>query len=127
MKSIRYLLGGQPHKLDDCFDLARKLTPHRVALDLCARPWATDLELFLDLIARYQWRFPGAACECEELCAEVRLRSDRRRQQRAVAQANQRLERCLRRMEQIGIPLNGRENRFSESVLLVEDRRDNRD
>ena len=131
MKSIRYLLGGPPKNLDDCLDLAQRLGDARVTVELDASPAATDLRLFLDLVAHYVWEFPAAGSESSggrpeprtvaysETCGTCPSHVGGRTAARELARADGRLRRSIERIRSLGIPVSQPAESFSSQCCLT--------
>ena len=114
MKSIRYILGGRPHTLDDCLDLARSRPPGKVTLDLGVDEFVTDLRILHQFVGTYRWEFAPRGVRCEELYGGVFLPATERQQRSSLAAANAGLQRRLEEIQGQGIEVVGASRRFEE-------------
>jgi len=114
---MRYLCGGNPHNIDDCIDLTRtKEKPEQVVLELTTEKGITELCLINFLIGNYRWVFPSRTVEFQTQyggCIDIESQG---RQKVSVDNANRRLEDHLKRLEELGINVQGREKRFDYSA-----------
>ena len=117
MRSIRYILGGRPHCLDDCLDLARRQRPVGVRLQLGASQLLTDLYVWLELVGEYSWEFAGGCCRCRESYGALVSNDPDRSQDRRIRGANKELVRRLAELEALGLDVVGKDSRFDRSVL----------
>lgn len=67
MRSIRYVLKGDPHNLDDCLDLSHREKPEEVSLELITNEMITEMHILKQLIGRYSWKFTNRNVQCEEV------------------------------------------------------------
>ena len=114
MRSLRYILGGCPHKLDDCLDFARNHRPMTVTLDLATDEFAIDMCATREFVGIYQWQFENLAVCCREVYGVVRLPARQQDEESAVAAANARLQRWLKKIAGLGVQVLGVEKRFRE-------------
>ena len=112
MRSVRYILGGRPHTLDDCLDRARSQPPERVTLDVTMDELVGDVRILRQFVAAYQWEFPDSDLRCCEVCASVFLPASSQEQRSSLAAANAKLRWRLDEIQQRGIEVVGAERRF---------------
>ena len=113
MRSIRYLLGGRPHTMDDCLDFAGREPPSQVTLTLTTEDIVTEMHVLRQLIGLYTWLFPRGQVSCEDVCGGFRLDDDDWRRAERIARANRRVRRRLAALAERGISVRIAENRFS--------------
>lgn len=112
MKSLRYILGGRPHTLDDCLDLARSQPPDKVTLDLAVDEFVDDMGILYQFVGTYRWEFAGRDIRCTELYGGVSLPATEQQQRSSLAAANARLRRRLEEIQARGIEVIGTSQRF---------------
>lgn len=117
MRSLRYIVGGRPHTLDDCLDLTRRNRPVHVNLRLSTDELVTEMFVRRDLIGDYDWEFPQGWCRCHEWYGSVSLLDPEPRRRVEFNRANQKLQRRLRELRETGLEVNGRDSRFGGSLL----------
>jgi hypothetical protein len=114
MKSLRYILTGKARTMADFLDLARREAPQQVDVDLAVRLFPTDRTVWVESVAEYRWRFDSRTGHCREVCGCHSILDGGRRRTRCIAEANARLERSLRRLEEQSIPVVGADKRFDD-------------
>ena len=114
MKSLRYILGGVPHKLDDCLDLARSQPSVKVTLDLAVDEFVDDLRVLHQFIGIYQWEFVDRDIRCTEICGCVFLPATVHQQLSSATAANTVLQRRLEQIQGQGIEVAGSGRRFKD-------------
>ena len=112
MKSLRYVLGGRPHTLADCLDLAVTRRPERVTLDLTMDEFVGDLLVVHQLVGSYRWEFSGREIGCKEMYGCVSLPATEREQKSCLAGADAKLQRRLEELRRRGIDVDGAERTF---------------
>ena len=112
MRSLRYILGGRPHTLDDCLDFASDHPPFSVTLDVTMDEFAIELCVLREFVGIYEWQFENLAVCCAEAYGEVRLPAREQDEESAVAAANAKLNRRLAQIHGRGIKVLGDEKRF---------------
>ena len=118
MKSLHYVLGGRPHTLHDCLDLARSEPPDSVTLDVTTDELITELGILHQFIGAYRWEFGDRQIFCTEVYGCVSLPARERRQRSSLAAANTKLRRRLADMQRRGIEVAGADRRFGGSEYL---------
>ena len=114
MRSFRYILGGRPHTLDDCLDLACRQPPGKVTLDLAVDEFVDDLGILHQFVGTYRWEFAGRDIRCTELYGGVSLLATEQQQRSSLAAANAKLQRRLEEIQGHGIDVIGANRRFEE-------------
>ena len=114
MKSLRYILGGDPHTFDDCLDLARNHRPISVTLDLVTDEFAIDMCVICQFIGMYKWLFENRTVCCSEVYGAAHLPAGRRDEESAIAAANARLQRRLEKVAHMGVRVLGIDKRFPQ-------------
>ena len=114
MKSLRYILGGRPHTLDDCLALASSRRPGKVTLDLSVDELVGDLGVLRQFVGTYRWEFADRDIGCSEIYGGVSLPATVQEQMSSVAAANAKLQRRLERMDGQGIEVVCAGRRFDQ-------------
>lgn len=112
MRSLRYILGGRPHTLDDCLDRARSRPPQRVTLHVTTDEFVGDMHILRQFVALYRWEFADCGPRCHEVCASVSLPISPQEQRSFLAAANAKLRRRVGEIQQRGIEVVGADRRF---------------
>jgi len=118
LRSLRYILGGRPHTLDDCFDLARSRPPGKVTLDLAVDEFVGDPGILHQFVGTYRWEFADCDIRCAELYGGVLLPATEQQQRSSIAAANAKLHRRLEEIQRRGIVVDRAEQRFEDSECL---------
>jgi len=119
MRSVRYMLGGGPHRIDDCVDLVRKGRPASVHLRLRTDEIVTEMYVQRGFIGEFTWEFPDGSCVCEDWYGCYRLYDPPYERDWKIRQANARLDRRLAELDALGIEVVGGQSRFSRSLLAA--------
>ena len=114
MRSLRYILGGRPHTLDDCLDLARRQAPGKVTLNLMVDEFVDDLGILHQFVGIYRWDFADIDTRCTEVYGGVSLPATVQQQMSSVVAANTRLRCRLEEIQRHGIEVIGTNQRFEE-------------
>jgi len=112
MRSLRYILGGRPHTLDDCLDRARSQPPQRVTLDVRTDELVGDVRILRQFVAVYRWEFADYDLRCEEVCASESLPASPQEQRSFLTAANAKLRRRMDQIQRRGIEVVGADRRF---------------
>lgn len=120
MRSLRYILGGRPHTLDDCLDRARNQPPDKVTLDVTTDEFVGDLRILRQFVALYQWGFADCNLRCAEVCASLSLPVSPQERRSSLAAANAKLLRRVQEIQRRGIEVVGADRRFERSESLCE-------
>lgn len=112
VRSLRYILGGRPHTLDDCLDRARSQPAERVTLDVTMDEFVGDMHILRQFVAAYQWEFADYDLRCHEVCASVFLPVSPQEQTSCLAAANAKLRWRVEEIQQRGIEVVGAGRRF---------------
>jgi len=112
LRSLRYILGGRPHTLDDCLDLARSQPPDKVTLDLTVDEFVDDMGILYQFVGTYRWDFADLDTRCTELYGGVFLPATVQQQMFSIAAANTRLQRRLEEIQVRGVEVIGTSQRF---------------
>ena len=115
MKSLRYILGGRPHTLDDCIDFARSRPPKKVTVNLAASELTGELRILQQFVGHYRWEFGDRNACCTEVYGCVFLPATQQEQRSSLAAANTRLRRRLEEIQRRGIKLAGTRLKFERS------------
>lgn len=67
MRSLRYMLTGCPHTLDDCLDLPAAQRPTKVVLELSVDDFVSDMVVVTQFVATFRWQFSGFQVVCSEI------------------------------------------------------------
>jgi len=112
LRSLRYILGGRPHTLDDCLDLARSQPPDKVTLDLTVDEFVDDMGILYQFVGTYRWDFADLDTRCTELYGGVFLPATVQQQMFSIAASNTKLQRRLEEIQIRGIEVIGTNQRF---------------
>ena len=118
MKSLRYILGGRPHSIDDCLDYARTHPPDGVTFEATTDEFVGELRIFRQFIGTYQWRFGHLQICCSEIYGDVFLPENTLEQRHSLAVANAKLQRRLEEIQHCGIEVVGADRRFEDLEYL---------
>ena len=118
MKSLRYILGGRPHTLDDCLDLARNHPPVKVTLNAAVDEFVDDQGVLHQFVGVYRWEFVDLDTRCTELYGGVFLPATVQQQISSIASANAKLQRRLEEIQARGVEVIGPSRRFEELESL---------
>ena len=120
MKSVRYMIWGHPHNLDECIDMVQNkdITPSSVSLELITEESPSE-ECFMikRLKSVYIWKFPGHSIKYEILCGACIFTEREKKQKSRVDTANVRLEKSLAKINNLGIDVSGQQSRFNYSII----------
>ncbi len=116
MKSITYLILGKPSNLDDCLDISRKENLIDVSLDLTTLEEVTEMYVARQLIGMYNWKFENRDVGYIEIYEGLIAYETEERQRLSIDYANSRLENSLAKIEESGVDVIGRENKFDYSI-----------
>jgi hypothetical protein len=119
MRSIRYVLRGLPHNLDDCIDFSQKSFPEYVSVELATNEKANERYVLKQLIGKYTWTFPNITVEYEELYGGCFQHESEKRQKVSIDRANRRLESHLKLIGEQGIVVKGADERFEYSIIYL--------
>ena len=114
MRSLRYILGGRPHTLDDCLDLTRSQPPGKVTLDLAVDEFVDDQGVLHQFVGGYRWEFVDLDTRCTEFYGGVFLPATKQQQRSSLAAANIKLQHRLKEIHGHGIEVIGTNQRFEE-------------
>lgn len=115
MKSLRYILGGRPHTLDDCLDLAHSRPPYKVTVNLAVDELTGDLRILQQFVGTYRWEFGDRDVCCTEVYGCVFLPATQQEQRSSLAAANAKLQRRLEEIQRRGIEVVETGRRFERS------------
>lgn len=117
MRSISYVLRGNPKNLDDCLDLSLREKPVEVSLDLLTNETITEMYTLKQFIGRFIWGFPNRNVQYDEIFGGCFARETEKRQRKSIDNANRRLKNYLNRIKILGIDIIGQENKFDYSLI----------
>jgi hypothetical protein len=117
MRSIRYMVGGDPHNMDDCVDYAQekeKPTGIELKLVIGQRLVGMEGEWVLDeFFGRYTWTFPSFTVEYDEQYGGCYDHEPEKRRIKSAVNANRRLAGILGQFRELGFEVSGAEKRFN--------------
>ncbi len=122
MRSMKYILGGDPSKTDDCVDYAYRHKASRIILSLLSVEEVVEMRIVRWLTGSFVWFFDDLTVTYEVVFGGVFRHEDGRRQGLSIENANARL--CLelasirQRLPQAAI--EGADRRFDESALYAD-------
>ena len=117
MRSIRYVLGGDPHNLDDCLDISHREKPEEVSVELITNEIVAEMYILKQLIGRYNWKFTNRNVQYEEVYGGCFAHETDQRQRLSIGNANSRLEDSIRKIENMGIEVIGSDKSFEHSLI----------
>ena len=114
MKSIRYILTGQPHTITDCLDLAQKQPSSSVTVNLAARQYPIEQSVLVELVASYIWHFQDFTATCADIYGGFFLPNALGLKGKRIARADNKLQQTMEQIEAQRINIIGRERRFTD-------------
>ena len=120
MRSLRYILGGRAHTVDDCLDLARGQPPTKVTLTVETREFMGDIRIVRQFVASYRWEFADYDVCCKEAYGWVAVPAGEQEQSSAIAAANARLRRRLEEIQRYGITVSRQGGDMRTANICVE-------
>lgn len=117
MRSISYVLRGNPRNVDDCLDLSLKENPVEVSLDLTVNKTVTEMYILKQFIGRFIWKFPNRNVRYDEIFGGCFAHETEKRQRKSIDNANFRLKNYLNRIENLDIDIIGKEKKFDHSLI----------
>ncbi|MFH1761286.1 MAG: hypothetical protein ABIA63_09325 [bacterium] len=115
MRSIRYLITGNPHNLDDCLDLSCREKPLEISMALEADETINSEVMVKHLIGIFRWKFPSLVIEYKKIYAGCFAQDSKEVQKSRIENANRILEECLEKIKKTGVEVKGMEKRFDYS------------
>jgi hypothetical protein len=112
MRSIKYILGGQPKCFEDCVDYARHHDVNEVTLALKERTDHSEDVIVDRLIGVFIWDFDDRVVTYEEHFGGVIEPEDDKREELSRKNANRRLENRLDEFEHNDIAVKNAHLRF---------------
>jgi len=112
MRSISYLLTGEPSCFADCVDYLSDNELIRATVELKNDDTTNQQILIGRRLGDFTWHFRNRVVTYHEEVGGIVLTESPGRQQKSLENANRRLERRLRDFEHFGIDLEGHEARF---------------
>jgi len=117
MKSLRYILGGGPHSLDDWVDLARKGGSVRVTLVLTSDELITDMFIRKYFVAEYCAGSASSPCRCREYYGGFFLSDPYPQREAELDSANDRLQRRLAKLRSAGVEVACADDQFDRTAV----------
>ena len=118
MKSLRYILGGRPHTIDDCLDHARSQPPEKLTFEATTDEFVGELHILQQFVGTYQWQFADKHIYCSEIYGAVSLPAREQERRFSLAAANAKLQRRLEEIQRCGIEVSGADRRFEDLEYL---------
>lgn len=112
MRTIKYILGGEPKSFEDCVDYARNHEVNEVTLALKERTDHSEEVIVHRLIGVFIWDFDDRVVTYEENFGGVVEPEDEEREKLSRQNANRRLETRLDEFEHHNIPVKNAHLRF---------------
>jgi hypothetical protein len=116
MRSLPYLMTGEPRCFADCVDYRSRSKLLHVRVELKADETPPEPVAIRRLLACFVWDFENKIVACEEQMGGIVLSEPPDRQRLSLDNANRRLKRRLDEFSHFGIELNGREARFTATA-----------
>ena len=101
MRSLRYILTGRPHTVEDCLHFAREHPRAGVTLSLTTEVLLVGSEPLVEMVVEFVWHFEGGDVACRQVCAAFGVPVERATLRKRVAQANRAVRNTLRRVAAI--------------------------
>jgi len=112
MRSLWYLLTGNPRNVDDCLDLAGDKAVATVSMELRVYEFLRDIFFITQYAVKLTWQFePGEVTHEQILVGDIDCTGELRKP--SIEKANRCLEQLLERIERAGIRVQGGARRFS--------------
>ena len=112
MRSISYILTGEPSCFADCIDYKSSNELISVAVELKRDETSNQQVLIRLLLGYFTWDFGNRIVTYHEQLGGIVLQESPQRQRLSVDNANRRLERRLRDFEHYGIDVRNKQERF---------------
>lgn len=112
MRSISYILTGEPGSFPDCIDYRSANELIRVTIELKSDETANQQVLIRLLLAYFTWDFGNRVVTYHEQMGGIVLHEPAERQLLSVQNANRRLERRLADFQHYDIDVQNKEERF---------------
>ena len=103
MKTVHYLISGNPRSIEDCLDICRKTKPNRVTIEVECENDFLDFDLFRRLLLRSTWYLSHRCVSCITTLGGYLLSESGQRKQIAINRANERLRVQIARIRARGI------------------------
>ena len=117
MRTLRYILTGRPHNLDDWLDRLRKTRgPARVRVRPVADESVTEMFVRKDLICEFLWELPGSPCCCKDWCGGFFVDAPEFQRAGQLRRANARLERRIEELREAGAEVLDAARRVSPAL-----------
>lgn len=118
MRSVRYLLGGKPHNLDDCMDFSKNEKPLEVSLELITNEYVSEMYIIKHFLGIYEWKFPNLTIKFEKVYGGCFYHETEEKQKHNIKNSNQWLEKDIKKIEKLNITIQGKEKEFDYSMLM---------
>lgn len=118
LKSLRYILGGRPHTLDDCLDLSRTQRPDKAILDVATDRFVTELCIVRQFVGTCRRVFPDREICCAQVYGCVSPPAREQEQKSCLVAANAKLQHRLKDVRRRGIEAPGSDRMFKVSECL---------
>ena len=99
MRTISYIISGNPKNRSDCIDYASKHKIVEIKVSMKLRTSAIDQYCYDELYAVYVWEFSDTTVAYEEAHGIVYSHEPEPRRQKSVELANERLKNTLKRIK----------------------------
>ena len=114
MRSISYILGGEPSCFADCVDYLSGNELIEVTIELKSDDTTNQEILIRRFLGYFTWNFRNKVVTYHEQFGGIVLHEPVERQRTSIANANRRLERRLRDFEHFNIELQNCGSRFQQ-------------
>jgi hypothetical protein len=101
MRSLKYILTGNPQNLDDCLHLALRESPLKVYIRLTTEEVINPKKALKMLIAKVLWRFPSRSVEYEKTFGGCLAHESEDEQKEIIDNARKKFNKYLARIEKI--------------------------
>jgi predicted Rdx family selenoprotein len=103
MRSLRYILTGHCHTLDDCLHRNRSHSLRAVRAVMRVQDNVGDMMLVSQIVGTFTWQFDDATVVVERVYGGFPVDAPERRRQRQISRARVRLERDIEHLAAVGI------------------------
>ena len=117
MRTLSYILTGQPRNRTDCIDYSLKNKPKKILIELMANENVSEVFIAKNLYVTYIWVFDEFVVTYEETYGRCFQHEPYQRQCASIDNTNRRLEKALDNLGQrTGMSIDGGDARFEYTL-----------
>lgn len=120
MRSVRYLLRGKPHNLDDCIDFSKKEKPSKVSLDLVTDEYISEMYILKHFLGLYEWKFSNMIVKFDKVYGGYFFHETEEKQKSRIDNSNYRLKEDIKKVERLNITIENKEKEFNCSMAYIQ-------